>query len=124
MPLSSKAKTLKKDMRIVADSLGGIRAMKDEIEALTNDVESGLPDLTEESSNLRSELFKRVCKQRNLNFDYIKGTELTITQRRIMVYRYISGMSWSSICAKMKKSRQHIFRQHNEALEKISNTMK
>ena len=92
--------------------------------ALTNDVESGLPDLTEESSNLRSELFKRVCKQRNLNFDYIKGTELTITQRRIMVYRYISGMSWSSICAKMKKSRQHIFRQHNEALEKISNTMK
>lgn len=124
MPLSSKAKNLKKEMRIVADSLGGIRAMKDEIEALTNDVESGLPDLTEESSNLRSELFKRVCKQRNLNFDYIKGTELTITQRRIMVYRYISGMSWSSICAKMKKSRQHIFRQHNEALEKISNTMK
>lgn len=124
MPLNSKAKILKDEMRIVPDSIGEIRAMRDEIDALGDDIEFGFPDLTKESSSERSEIFNCVCKQRNRNFDYIKGTELTITQRRIMVYRYISGMSWSSIRAKMKKSRQHIFRQHNAALEKISKTMK
>ena len=45
---------------------------------------------------------------------------LNPTERRLMRYRYIDGMTWEKICVKMGYAWAQIHRKHKECLEKIN----
>ena len=95
------------------------------LDELEND-EDGTASI-DDIAQLRAErraAWDRLVNARNEAYTVIANANLSPIYYRIMVSRYLRGMSWTQIIHKVKKSRRRVFQLHEEAMKIIEGEQK
>lgn len=111
-----KVVALRRELRAMDEEWQDILALEEEFCGLETVDMRLLHDLHTERMAVR----KALATQQLRNFSRIQHTLLTDFQRRIMRLRYVQGLTWGDLIARVGHSKQYILREHNKALERLT----
>ncbi len=110
-----KVVALRRELRAMDEEWQDILALEEEFSGLEEVDVQVLHDLHTERMAVR----KALAAAQLRNFARIQHTLLTDFQRRIMRMRYVQGLTWGDLTARVGNSKQYILREHNKALERL-----
>ena len=120
MALSDAAIAVKKRMSAVVTAQRALEAMQREWQELADDDRALGEDLVWQLLLEKRQLQRQVAGYGLKNWIRLRRAGVTGRRLQLMKLRYVKGLSWAAVIQAMDRSKQHLMREHNRALEQIA----
>ena len=120
MALSRAAMMVKKRMSGVVTVQRALEAMKQEWQELASDDRALGEELVWQLLLEKRQLQRQAAACGLKNWVLLRRAGITGRRLQLMKLRYVKGLSWTEVIKTMDRSKQHLMREHNRALEMIA----